>query len=136
VIEMAEKIQLAHNPDLALHESREHHHEHLHHSAAAEKGRTDDVVYSKGTTDEPDVIPHQDINDDALHRRHHPERDSTGKDRALYDEKDYKYDAEKGSVDSPNTGVEEVDPQRHAFSRFYRKYRIVFHLALVALFTG
>jgi CNT family concentrative nucleoside transporter len=133
---MAEKIHLAHNPDLALHPSREHHHEHLHHSANAERGRTDDAVYSKGTTDEAGVIPHQDINDDVLHRNHHPERDSTGKDPAVYDEKDYKYDAEKGSVSPAHTDKEEEDPKRHKFSRFYRKYRIFFHLAIAALFTG
>jgi CNT family concentrative nucleoside transporter len=133
---MAEKNQLAHNPDLALHPSREHHHEHLHHSANAERGRTDDAVYTKGTTDEPGVIPHQDINDDVLHRQHHPERDSTGKDAAFYEEKDFKYDAEKGSVSPANTGKEEEDPQRHTISRIYKKYRIIFHLVLAALFTG
>ena len=135
---MADK-PLAHNPDLALHESREHHHEHLHHSANAEKGRTDDVVYTTGTTKEPGVIPPQDPNDDALHRRHVAGRDSTSKEPAVYDEKDFKYDAEKGSVSPANTSGhhhEEEDPKRHRVSNFYRKYRIFFHAAILALFTG
>lgn len=136
---MATEKHLVHNPDLALHESREHTHEHLHHSANAEKGRTDDVHYTRGTTDEPSIIPKPDVNDDYLHRHGHPERNNSnaGKDRLKYDEKDIKYDAEKGSVSPANTtGAEEADPQRHKVSRFYRKYRIVFHLFLVALFTG
>lgn len=127
-----DKHQLAHNPDLALRTSREHHHEHLHHSAHAEKGRTDDPAYTIGTTDEPRVIPHQDRNDDALHRSQH----SDGKDPAMYDEKHYKYDAEKASVSQTHTGSEEEDPQRHKVSRFYRHYRVFFHIALGALFTG
>lgn len=133
---------LAHNPDLALHESREHHHEHLHHSAHALQGRTDDVVYSKGTTDEPSVIPRADINDDYMHRHKHAEaaRGSSDIEKPhKYEEKDSKtYDAEKGSIISPahTADPEHSDPQRHKVSRFYKKYRIFFHLAILALFTG
>jgi CNT family concentrative nucleoside transporter len=132
---------LAHNPDLALHESREHHHEHLHHSARAEQGRTDDVVYSKGTTDEPSVIPRADVNDDYMHRHKAAEaaRGSSDVEKPKYEDKDLKtYDAEKGSIISPahTADPEHSDPQRHKASGFYRKYRIFFHLAILALFTG
>jgi CNT family concentrative nucleoside transporter len=136
---MATEKPLVHNPDLALHESREHHHEHLHHSNNAEKGRTDDVHYTKGTTNEPGMVPRPDVNDDYLHRHKQHERDSSsaGKDQVNYDEKDYKYDAEKGHISPTHTqNAEEADPQRHKVSRFYKKYRIVFHLVLAALFTG
>jgi concentrative nucleoside transporter, CNT family len=141
---MATEKHLVHNPDLALHESREHAHEHLHHSAAAEKGRTDNVHYTKGTTDEPSIVPKPDANDDYLHRHKEAEaaRSSSsagGKDGIKYDEKDFsKYDAEKGDIVSKThtQDADEADPQRHRVSRFYRKYRIFFHLALAALFTG
>ena len=133
---MASDHKLAHNPDLALHESREHHHEHLHHSARAEEGRTDDIHYTKGTTDEPGVIPKADLLDDHMHKAGHPERN--GSHTPVAYEKDIKaYDAEKGSVSPAHTDrEEEADPQRHRVARFYRKYRIVFHLVLAALFTG
>ncbi|MCJ1454106.1 hypothetical protein MMC28_004456 [Mycoblastus sanguinarius] len=59
------------NDDPVLRKDREHHHGHLHHSANTEKGREDDLAYSKGTTFEESTIPHQDPQDHNLHRRHH-----------------------------------------------------------------
>jgi CNT family concentrative nucleoside transporter len=128
-----EKGHMARNLDPALDPAREHHHEHLHHDANAEKGRHDDPVYTIGTTAERSNVPDQDPMDHALHRRHHPERAGSGdksidKDPTVaYDDK---YDAEKGTAD------QEADPQNHNVSRFYRKYRIFFHLFLLLLFTG
>ena len=113
------------NPDLALNLSREHHHGHLHHSAAAEKGREDEVVYSKGTTFEKSNVPAESPQDHALHRRH-----AAGKSEM--DVVDV-MDAEKG----PGSPMdEEEDPRAHTFSRFYAKYRWAFHIFIWLLFTG
>lgn len=110
------------NLDPALEISNEHHHRHLHHDAFAEKGREDEVVYSKGTTFEKSIIPEESPQDHDLHRRRHPEKGGVEVE-----------DAEKGV--SPIRS-EEADPQTHTFSRFYAKYRIFFHLFIWLLFTG
>lgn len=134
------KQHLATNNDPALDPAHEHHHAHLHHSARAEEGRHDDVVYSIGTTGEKSTIPDQDPMDHNLHRRHHPEHhpertsDNDLKDPALT--YDVKYDAEKGSLGAVNSSGQERDPQSHKFARFYAKYRIVWHLFIFLLFTG
>lgn len=110
------------NPDLTLHFSKEHQHKHLHHSSFAEKGREDEVVYSKGTTFEKSNIPEQDPLDHHLHRRKASEKDGISID-----------DAEKGQTLSlPG----EEDPQTHSFSRFYAKCRWAFHVFIWLLFTG
>lgn len=123
------------NNDPALDISREHHHEHIHHGASAHAETHDDKAYSKGTTlNEPSVIPAQDPNDDALHRRHHPERDELDIEKS-----GGYYETEHGSLekDSHTNGVaEEADPKRHKFSGFYRRYRIFFHIFIGMLFTG
>ena len=110
------------NLDPALETAHEHHHRHLHHDAFAEKGREDEVIYSKGTTFERSTIPAESPQDHELHRRHHPEKGTVDVG-----------DAEKGLslVQS-----EEEDPQTHTFSRFYARYRIFFHLFIWLLFTG
>ncbi|KAF2735756.1 H+/nucleoside cotransporter-like protein [Polyplosphaeria fusca] len=127
------------NDDPALDIAHEHHHDHLHHGAHAEKGHTehDHVAYSTGTTQEPGVIPPADPNDDALHRRRHPEK------HAVHDiEKTGGLDYEekgsfgKGRTSSDPAVIEEEDPKRHTFSRFYKSYRIFFHIFIGMLFTG
>ncbi|OCK85845.1 sodium/nucleoside cotransporter 1 /nucleoside cotransporter 1 [Lepidopterella palustris CBS 459.81] len=121
------------NNDPALDVAHEHHHAHLHHDAFAEKGRHDDIVYSKGTTDEPSVIPNADPLDNALHRRHHPER--KGKDIEKDGGLDVE-DVEKGSMSPVHGSGHDEDPQSHIFSNFYAKYRIFFHIFIGMLFTG
>ena len=121
--------------DPALEKSHEHHHGHLHHDARAEKGREDEVVYSKGTTFERSVIPHQDPQDHDLHRRHHPDL-AEGLNKGHINEKSAQteiVDAEKGNL-SPIRSEE--DPQSHKFARFYATYRIFFHLFIWLVFTG
>lgn len=125
------------SPDLALHASHEHTHQHVHHDARAEKGRADEVVYSTGTTAEKSIIPNQDPLDNVAHRRLHAgdhviEHGVSGKETSIaYDDKSY--DAEKGGITS--TG-EEKDPKNHKFSNLYAKYRIFVHLFILLLFTG
>lgn len=110
------------NPDLALHLSHEHQHRHLHHSSLAEKGREDEVVYSKGTTFEISNIPDQDPQDHALHRRHVSDKNGVSLD-----------DAEKGQTFSSPA---EEEPRTHTFSHFYARYRWAFHVFIWLLFTG
>jgi CNT family concentrative nucleoside transporter len=123
------------NPDPALDIAHEHHHSHLHHGAHAHAELRDEkVAYTTGTTNEPSVIPTPDPNDDALHRLGHPERKEVDVEKnGAY------YEAEHGSLEKEshaNGAAEEVDPKRHSFSRFYRKYRIFFHILIGAFFTG
>ncbi|KAF2189171.1 hypothetical protein K469DRAFT_683614 [Zopfia rhizophila CBS 207.26] len=126
------------NPDPALDIAREHHHEHLHHGVNAENGHQhnhDHVAYTRGTTDEPGVIPKADPNDDGLHRRRHPERPA---EHDIEKTGGLEYE-EKGSLSNRRTSSdpeEEVDPKRHRISNFYKKYRIFFHIFIGALFTG
>jgi CNT family concentrative nucleoside transporter len=128
------------NNDPALDIAREHHHEHLHHSAHAEAGHTahDHVSYTTGTTtNEPGVIPKADPNDDALHRRHQHEQYVASHDIEKAGGLEYE---EKGSLSkgrsSSDPDAEVVDPKRHRVSNFYKRYRIFFHLFIAALFTG
>lgn len=115
----------ASNRDLALDLAHEHHHGHLHHDASAEKGREDELVYSKDTTFEKSTIPYQAPQDHDLHRRHQSNNDP-GSVEII--------DAEKGAMSSPP--LEEEDPQSHKVSGFYSRYRMFFHIFLWLFFTG
>ena len=124
------------NNDPALDIAHEHHHEHLHHSSHAHKELTEEKVsYTMGTTiNEPHIIPAQDPNDDALHRRHHPERNEVD-----IEKNGGYYETEQTSLekDSHAQGAtEEVDPKRHNFARYYKKFRPVVHIFMAMLFTG
>jgi hypothetical protein len=112
------------NSDLALHLSREHHHQHIHHSAHAQEGRTDEAVYPKGTTSEILTVSDADPQDHDFHRRHHPEKNGFARG-----------DAEGGGDISP-IQEEENNRQTHSFSRFYVYSRIFFHIFIFLLFTG
>lgn len=103
------------NPDPALNPAYEHTHPHLHHSAAAEKGRTDNVVYTHGTTSDPSIIPHASPLEGHLHNRKPSSHDNEkgGLDVS---------DAEKGSV-SNDLEAEKEKPSK--FSVYYAKYRWV-----------
>lgn len=114
------------NNDPALDTAREHHHTHLHHSAHAEEGRHDDLMYSKGTTDERSIIPHQDHQDHNIERR--KKAVVSGANPEITESA---MDTEKATYSS-----EESDPQSHRLSSFYRKYRLFFHLIIWLVFTG
>ena len=123
---MALTREVVPNDDPALDVAHEHRHTHLHHDENAEKGRQDEVAYSKGTTDEKSTIPHQDLQDHDLARPKHRE---SAKDTPIVT--DNLSNAEKAG-----SGSEELDPQTHTVSNFYRKYRLVFHLFVWMVFTG
>ena len=116
------------NPDIALHYSHEHQHNHMHHAPAALGGRHDDILYSKGV-DKANVA-----DQDFSHHHKHPQVDSK-------DQFSSESDPEKGGesatqVNTNETGVTGEDGRKHRFSRFYRKHRIFFHLAIWLFFTG
>ena len=123
------------NDDPALDQIHEHHHAHIHHSAHAEEGREDEVVYSNGTTFEKSNIPHQDPQDHDLHRRKHAE--ITNEKSVLEKSVQGSQDPERGSTFVTLGQVRsEDDPQTHTGSTFYQKYRIFFHLAIWIFFTA
>jgi CNT family concentrative nucleoside transporter len=113
---------VAPNPDPALDISKEHHHEHLHHGANAERGHTeqDHVAYTVGTThNDPGVIP----------KASPMESHDVEKGGLEY--------GEKGSLSGGRVETDsDVSGDRHWFRSFYRRYRIVFHVLIGAFFTG
>jgi concentrative nucleoside transporter, CNT family len=116
------------NPDLALHYSHEHQHDHMHHGRPSLAGRHDDILYAKGTEFEKSHVPEQD------HSHHHHTK-------AGIETSDHEYsgssDAEKGGVQPTRIDTNETDdPKKHRFSRFYRKYKIFFHIFIWLFFTG
>ncbi|KAK6431753.1 hypothetical protein LTR95_012083 [Oleoguttula sp. CCFEE 5521] len=123
----------AHDP--ALSASHQHTHGHLHHDTHGAHTGNDVPVYSKGTTDEPSVIPNPD-HQDHLHRRHLASSDikSESSDPKVHNV----HDVEKGGISPVSTLAEEEerDPQSHKFSNFYAKYRIFFHVFIWLFFTG
>ncbi|KAF2268269.1 sodium/nucleoside cotransporter 1 /nucleoside cotransporter 1 [Lojkania enalia] len=130
---------VARNPDPALDISNEHHHEHLHHGAHAEKGHhvEDHPAYTIGTTAEPGVIPPADPNDDVLHKLGRPDPANKDIEKTGGLEYEDKGSFSKGRTSSDPAGVAvEEDPKRHVFSGFYRRYRIYFHIIIGMLFTG
>ena len=121
------QIGVIRNNDPALDIAREHHHGHLHHSAAAVKGLENEVSYTKGTTDEPSTIPRADAMDNALHRRHKVEESGyASKMMEVQDE-------EKGTMS--HTPSEE-DPRHHGLSNWYSRFRVFVHIFIFMLFTG
>jgi concentrative nucleoside transporter, CNT family len=124
------------NEDLALHFSHEHQHDHMHHGRSSLAGRHDDILYARGTTADQhistDLLGHQDHSHTVSHHQKH----------AAVDTKDAAYDstdAEKGELGTSPTKVstnETEDGRRHRFSRFYRKYKIFFHLFIWLFFTA
>lgn len=116
------------NPDPALDVSREHHHAHLHHSEMATKGREDDVVYSKGTTDEKSIIPDANVMDNSLHKLGHPEKHDH--DHDTYDIKDAENLSRRPSDENSS------HKSTGRIKRFYAKYKVFFHAYIWLHFTA
>ncbi|EKV07181.1 H+/nucleoside cotransporter [Penicillium digitatum PHI26] len=55
----ATRSQVVHHIDPALEPENQHHHAHQHHTAFAEQGRQDEVVYSKDAQFEKGIVPEQ-----------------------------------------------------------------------------
>jgi CNT family concentrative nucleoside transporter len=129
------------NPDPALDVANEHHHAHKNHTAFAEKGRTDNVVYTTGTTPERGTVPHA-IHPDELHHRHAHADHDVEKSGAYYG-------AEKSSLDrrelSPHSDEDETRDERlkaqmglfYFLVTIWRRWgRIITHVFFGTLMTG
>lgn len=93
-------------------------HEHAH-------SRDDEAGYSKGTTLGKDAASDQELQPHDLHRRHPPE-----------DSKVQPGISDPEKADLALGLPEEADSRSGSFSKFYAKYRIVFHLGIWLFFTG
>ncbi|KAF2091245.1 hypothetical protein K490DRAFT_71459 [Saccharata proteae CBS 121410] len=120
------QTHVAVNEDPALDVAREHHHDHLHHDAFAEKGHRDEIAYTKGTTDDRPIVPDQST----LHHRHNA-RPASEKDGVV----DFS-DAERGSTSPVNSRDEGEEHKRGPVAQFYARYRIFFHIFIWLFFTG
>lgn len=114
------------NPDITLHYSHEHQHPHLHHGhrASVQQDPSDRVVNATGG-DEP--------RRDLLGK---PEQDYTTHKLQQVKPEFGVQDSEKGVISPTRLSSNEEDGRKHRISWIYRKYRIVFHLAIWLLFTA
>ena len=114
------------NPDPALDVSHEHRHSHLHHSAAALKGREHETVaYSTGTNPDKSTMP-----EDKTHETHVQQRW-----RSTLEDEDVD-SAEKGGVVDSVESASSEEKERGRFARFYARWKILFHLFIFLFFTG
>ena len=93
-------------------------HEHTH-------SRGDEAGYSKGITLGKAAASDQELQPHDLHRRHLPE-----------DSKVQPGISDPEKADLAHGLTEEADSRSGSFSKFYAKYRIVFHLGIWLFFTG
>jgi CNT family concentrative nucleoside transporter len=121
---------VARNPDLALNVSREHEHEHVHHSAHAVHHDNSQPVYTTGTTDEKiSKLLQPSAQDSHVQHRHvgHDIEKTGG--FADYEE--------KGTRSSSNEPEGEYEKKAwYSPSVLYRKYRLPVHIFIGCLFTG
>ena len=124
------------NSDPALEPAHQHHHEHLHHGAHV-VAPEDEPVYTNGTSPfTPPLIPEQDPIHRHQHGVEHAGHTTPGKHTATTNTTtppEYT-DAEKVDVVTHGEDDEGRSPSR--FGRFYKHYRIAFHVFLFCLFTG
>jgi CNT family concentrative nucleoside transporter len=120
------------NDDPALDIKREHHHEHVHHSAHAAHEDSSHTVYSSGTTDEKgSKLLNPSAQDSHIqHHLHHPEKqvdiEKTGAG----------FDYEEKDTRRSSDPEEEVTRKRWSVSSMYRRYRLFVHIFLGMFFTG
>jgi concentrative nucleoside transporter, CNT family len=119
------------NPDPVLNYANEHEHPHLHHHKRSIQGRDTEVVYSHGHDVEKSHVPDQSALDSHQQAQaHRTEAKVAGKSAVA------ERDAEKGMASPASLSQEEEDPRSHKASRFYGKWKILFHAAFLALMTG
>ena len=127
---------VAQNEDMTLHYSHEHQHNHMHHAPGALSGRADDILFAKGTTLDKSNIHEQDHS----HHAHSHLTMTETKDHIYNDtttSSDIEKEAEKGDFNATRVDTNDIDdPKKHRFSRFYRKYRLFFHIFIWLVFTA
>jgi CNT family concentrative nucleoside transporter len=122
---------MTHNPDVALDRSREHTHEHVHHSTHAVHQDNSTPVYTTGTTDEKvSKLLQPSAQDSHLqHRGAYPPQDVEKSGGLDYEE--------KGTRSSSDPEAEDVEKKKwYSPSVLYRRYRLPAHILIGALFTG
>lgn len=137
--DLTHDLERAHNPaaqhdviaidKAALGRNIEHYPAHIYHDANAEESRETEVVYSKGNTIEPRVIPHQNPRDHDMHHRKQAEATDSTIPSGL--------NPENGSTSIALGSIQsEEDPRTHTASNIYRRYRVFFHVILWLFFTA
>ncbi|KAL5119764.1 hypothetical protein ACEQ8H_002370 [Pleosporales sp. CAS-2024a] len=123
---------VARNPDLALHISREHEHEHVHHAAHAAHHDHSTPVYTTGTTDEKVSKLLQPSAQDSHVQQSHlaPDVEKSG-GFADYEEK-----GTRSSSNAPEGEVVVTKPWYQSAGGIYRKLRLPIHIFFACLFTG
>lgn len=117
------------NSDPALRPENQHTHEHLHHSPRVDAdGSHHHVVYTKGTSPDPGVVPEQSH----LPKHDEIETASTHKPPAYV----VNSDSEKPDVVAGAEREEREPAQSGRIMRWYRRHRWIGHLFIFALFTG
>ncbi|KAH0562531.1 hypothetical protein GP486_002779 [Trichoglossum hirsutum] len=99
---------------------------HLHPVLGAGEGQEDNEVYTVSATGEKSMTPNVNPKDYALHRRHHPERQVSGKEPS----KDAAVDPDQ------ERHAENEDPKSSAVAKYYTKYKVFVHLFVGLLITG
>ncbi|CBX97783.1 similar to H+/nucleoside cotransporter [Plenodomus lingam JN3] len=132
---------VARNPDPALDISREHEHQHVHHSARA--AHPDNIVYTTGTTEDRSHVPNPTALDSHLHFRRQSDEKQAQPDLEKDLEKagGYDYEVEKATNSSGEHISRNHEPEAekkpwYSPSVLYRNYRLPAHLLIAAFFTG
>lgn len=121
------------NPDMTLHYSHEHQHNHMHHGRSSLVDRHDDILFAKGGAidNRHDFI----VDQDHSHHQHAMKPTVDAKDH-VYSETSTS-DPEKAGLETARIETNDTDDeQKHRFSRFYRKYKLFFHLFVWLVFTA
>lgn len=105
------------NPDPVLDYSNEHHHAHLHHGSTALPEGKDELMFAKSTEDYPGSTPAPDY-----------------KVRPMSSNEDE--ESGRGAVGEIRNEDEKVGWRKWTFKRVYRQYKLVFHLAIWAVWTA
>ena len=108
----------------AIHNSTEHHHDYVQYNIQSRKSQENGVTRSYDAILEGNTIHRQDSQDCEHHRNRHAD---------MRKELAVAVDPEQNNVGLSRF---EEDAQSHTFSRFYKKYRLFFHLFIWAAFTG
>jgi hypothetical protein len=112
------------NPDSALDYGHEHRHPHTHHhgAAAASKEKTDDVMYTTGTTEKAHDLMDTPAQDYTTHKL---------QDQAF----EKSMDEESGNVGNIHDEAETRTP-RSRYSVYYRKFRPFIPIVVWLVFTA
>ncbi|RMZ77518.1 hypothetical protein DV737_g4345, partial [Chaetothyriales sp. CBS 132003] len=117
------------NPDLVLHYSHEHQHAHLHHGrkTSIAKDKEEHVAYATGGDEPRRELLESSSQDYTTHKLRVADQDKP---------EFGVQDSEMGVISPTRLSEVEGDGKKGRVSRFYRKYRIFFHLAIWLLFTA